>query len=300
MATRFNRSEGRKEQADWTNKPQSASSLLQQIDHVRDVVRHRIVDNNIPVVISHLVARRRRRQIGVHIRRYSGDVRNIGIREEAAHDEVRSRGQIDAGQAAQIVAVQPRTIIRPPTVRRTMRRRTSPLWWSARSRRVRTRWIWPVSAARIWPWRIRPIPTRIRPRRIWLVPSARIRSRWRIWFRRIGLRWVRPISPTRVSRIGTARLPTTSRIRTAWLLAAPARRTAARSRTRLRTLRNRSIADTEQTKYKEAKKSPSKLHQSSQGEIRHAKPKPCSKRRQSQNSLQRKDKIEPCHQRRTI
>jgi hypothetical protein len=136
--------------------------LLHQVNHIGNEVSHRVIHHHIALVIAHLITRRGRRQIRIHRRRHRRYVRNVAVGEESAGYKPRPRRQVDISQVAQIVAMQPRTIIRPPSIDRTIRR-----WTAPRGRTSRTRRTWPRYRLDGWPPRIRP----------WRLRSWRIRSR---------------------------------------------------------------------------------------------------------------------------
>ena len=72
---------------------------MQQVDDIGNVIGHRIVDDDIAVVVTHRIAGGWWRQISIDIRRKRRDVGDIGVWEESANDEAYPIGAINCGKA---------------------------------------------------------------------------------------------------------------------------------------------------------------------------------------------------------
>jgi hypothetical protein len=108
-------------------------SLLHQVDEVGDEVREGVIDDDVAVVITHLVAEGCRRQVAVDIRRNRLQVSDIGVGVVAADGKDRATRTVDGAHARGVIAAQ------AVAVTGTERIGRPGMWWTAPLRRTRVR-----------------------------------------------------------------------------------------------------------------------------------------------------------------
>jgi hypothetical protein len=104
---------------------------IQQVYDVCDEVGEGIVDDDVAIVVAHVVSGRRRRQLAVYLRWQGCDVRDVRKGKESADDEAGAVEAIDAQKAAPVIVMEIRAIVGTEVIGRAILRRPSPVGWTS-------------------------------------------------------------------------------------------------------------------------------------------------------------------------